>query len=262
MPCGQAADGGNLYTGPLSGNALKVIACISMLIDHVGMIFFPDVVVLRVIGRLAMPLFAFTFAEGCFYSRHRLRRFLLILCLGIATSSVMSFVEKSPQGDILITLSLSALVIGALDALKRSAFAHQVKKTVVSALLLAAAVAFCVGVCCFSGLNVDYGLAGVLLPVTVRLLDFRPYGAKGALSAIYTPVTMLLLFAAGLLFVVLFTGEIQLFSLVSLIFIALYSGKRGKAHLKALFYVFYPAHLAVLGAVYLIVWPEFFMTLF
>ena len=128
MPCGQAADGGNLYTGPLSGNALKVIACISMLIDHVGMIFFPDVVVLRVIGRLAMPLFAFTFAEGCFYSRHRLRRFLLILCLGIATSSVMSFVEKSPQGDILITLSLSALVIGALDALKRSAFAHQVKK--------------------------------------------------------------------------------------------------------------------------------------
>lgn len=44
------------YAGPLSGNQLKLIACVSMLIDHIGMIFFPDMVVLRTVGRLAMPL--------------------------------------------------------------------------------------------------------------------------------------------------------------------------------------------------------------
>lgn len=44
------------YAGPLSGNRLKLIACVSMLIDHIGMIFFPDMVVLRAVGRLAMPL--------------------------------------------------------------------------------------------------------------------------------------------------------------------------------------------------------------
>lgn len=53
-----------MYAGFLSGNALKIIACVTMLIDHIGMMFFPDVVVWRIIGRLSMPLFAFTFAEG------------------------------------------------------------------------------------------------------------------------------------------------------------------------------------------------------
>ena len=111
----------------LSGNALKLLACIFMFVDHVGMILLPGVVVLRAIGRLAMPLFAFTFAEGCFYSRHRGRRFAFILGLGLVTSAAMSFVEGVVQGNILITLTLASLVIYALDALKRSAFAHDTK---------------------------------------------------------------------------------------------------------------------------------------
>lgn len=75
--------GENFYRGVLSGNALKIIACVSMLVDHIGMILFPDVVALRIVGRLAMPLFAFTFAEGCYYSHKRSARFALILILGV-----------------------------------------------------------------------------------------------------------------------------------------------------------------------------------
>ena len=37
-----------MYAGFLSGNALKIIACVTMLIDHIGMMFFPDVVVWRI----------------------------------------------------------------------------------------------------------------------------------------------------------------------------------------------------------------------
>lgn len=75
--------GENFYRGVLSGNALKIIACVSMLVDHIGMILFPDVVALRIVGCLAMPLFAFTFAEGCYYSHKRSARFALILILGV-----------------------------------------------------------------------------------------------------------------------------------------------------------------------------------
>ena len=47
----------------LSNNALKIIAALAMLADHAGYLLFPDVTVLRIIGRLAFPIFAFTIAE-------------------------------------------------------------------------------------------------------------------------------------------------------------------------------------------------------
>ena len=49
----------------MSRNLLRVAACVSMLIDHVGFMFFPGAIVFRMIGRIAMPLFAFLLAEGC-----------------------------------------------------------------------------------------------------------------------------------------------------------------------------------------------------
>ena len=125
---------GTIYRGWISGNQLKIVACIAMLIDHIGMILLPDMVFLRIIGRIAMPLFAFTFAEGCFYSKHKLRRFLLILGLGLVTSAVMSFAEGELQGNILITLSLSSLIIYAPDALKKSIFRRERGKSSASPL--------------------------------------------------------------------------------------------------------------------------------
>ena len=43
----------------LSAFALKLIAIVSMLIDHVGAVLLPDVIELRYIGRLAFPIFCF-----------------------------------------------------------------------------------------------------------------------------------------------------------------------------------------------------------
>lgn len=53
----------------MNRNQLKIIACISMLIDHIGYVLFPDVTVLRLIGRIAMPIFAFFIGEGCLYTK-------------------------------------------------------------------------------------------------------------------------------------------------------------------------------------------------
>ena len=55
----------------LDGTTLKIIAMISMVFDHVGDMFFPDVMWPRMIGRLAMPIFSFFIAEGFAHTRDK-----------------------------------------------------------------------------------------------------------------------------------------------------------------------------------------------
>ena len=56
---------------PMTGFHLKLIALTTMFIDHIGAVFFPQVTLLRVIGRISFPLYAFLIAEGCRYTRNR-----------------------------------------------------------------------------------------------------------------------------------------------------------------------------------------------
>ena len=67
--------------GFLTGNALKLIAAFAMVCDHAGLMLFPQVPILRVIGRLAYPIFAFMIAEGCRYTRNKKRYLGLLLAL-------------------------------------------------------------------------------------------------------------------------------------------------------------------------------------
>lgn len=47
-----------IFNGIFSGNALKLLACAFMLVDHIGAILFPELSALRAVGRLALPLIA------------------------------------------------------------------------------------------------------------------------------------------------------------------------------------------------------------
>ena len=48
----------------LSNNQLKILAMIAMTLDHVGVYLFPQVLWLRIVGRLAFPIYAFMIAEA------------------------------------------------------------------------------------------------------------------------------------------------------------------------------------------------------
>ncbi|MEL7228229.1 MAG: TraX family protein, partial [Cyanobacteria bacterium J06576_12] len=48
----------------LTGYHLKLIAALTMLMDHVGYVFYPDVEVLRVIGRVSFPVFVWLLVQG------------------------------------------------------------------------------------------------------------------------------------------------------------------------------------------------------
>ena len=55
----------------LTNNQLKIIAMVSMALDHIGLLFFPDVMLFRALGRIAFPIFAYMIAEGCRYTKNR-----------------------------------------------------------------------------------------------------------------------------------------------------------------------------------------------
>ena len=55
----------------MNRNVFKIIAVVSMLIDHIGMVLFPDSDGFRIIGRMAFPIFAYLIGEGCIYTESK-----------------------------------------------------------------------------------------------------------------------------------------------------------------------------------------------
>lgn len=214
--------------GFLSGNALKLIAAVSMLVDHVGLLLFPQTVFLRILGRLAFPIFAFMIAEGCKYTRSPWRYFRNLALLALLCQIVYYLVDRSLYLCVLVTFSLSLPVIFALRRFRAAPGLR-------SGLVLAVSVgAVYVLNLCF---DIDYGFWGCLLPVFASLLQGTEYDGNRL------NVGML---GLGLLCLSAVQGCIQYYSLLALPLLLCYNGKRGKWKMKSFFYLFYPAHLAVL----------------
>lgn len=225
-------------TKGLSGNTLKLIAAVSMLLDHIGVIFFPGAVILRVLGRLALPIFAFMIAEGCRYTKNRLRYFLTVFCLGALCQIVYYVYDRDLYMCILVTFSLSILVICPMQNLKA---AETAGKRCFWAAVTAVAVA---GIWWLNQrLVIDYGFWGCMLPVFAALPQGRGKAAAGVWDRKLFHVLSL---GVGALLLAMDRGGVQIFSLAALPLLLAYSGSRGRLKLKYFFYIFYPVHLAAL----------------
>ncbi len=66
-------------------NLIKLIAMITMLVDHAGKMFFPQYNLMRIIGRLAFPIYAYCVAAGCVYSKDRFRYLARIVLIGLVS---------------------------------------------------------------------------------------------------------------------------------------------------------------------------------
>ena len=212
----------------LTGNALKILAAVFMTADHAGILLFPRSTFLRIIGRLAFPIFAYMIAEGCRYTRNKKRYLGGILSLAVLCQAVYFVVDGSMYLSILFTFSLSILTIYALQR-------YQAVPTAGNALLLAGTV--CGVYLLNQWFTIDYGFFGCIVPVLAALPRQQDSGVNRRRIA---------LFSVGLALLSLDLGGIQPYCLLSLPLLLLYSGKRGKANLKYFFYLFYPIHLAVL----------------
>ena len=228
----------------LSANSIKIIAAISMLIDHIGCIFFPDIEILRIIGRISFPLFAFMIAQGCFYTRNKLKYFFMVFGLAIVCQIAYFVTAQGSLFGVLFTFSIAIVLIYSLQYLKYNF------KTKTSKLKKGLSVTVFVSLMVLTVwintvFEIDYGFWGCVLPVFASLfVEMKNERLKRLLT--------LIAFTLGIVLLSIDCGEHQWFALLALVPLLLYSGKRGKHNLKYFFYIFYPLHLVVLYGISLL----------
>jgi hypothetical protein len=217
----------------MTGFQIKILACLFMLVDHIGLIFFPYNPIFRIIGRLAFPIFAFLIAEGYAKTSNIKFYFLRLTAFGLISQPIFQLVVKTGELNIFLTLSLGLLSILLFDKIKNKSLSW------LSIILAATAAHF---------LNFSYGAYGIL-----SIFFFWFYGGKEKFSQLFIIQGIIIFFYLFIEKLSLVNGAlvitppnfIQSFSIFALFFIYLYNGKRGRK-LKYFFYVFYPAHLLTL----------------
>lgn len=218
----------------ISGFGLKWIAIITMLIDHIGAILFPQYRILRVIGRISFPIFCFLLVEGFHHThdwkKYAQRLFLFALVSEIPFDLAFFGTWYAPvYQNVFWTLALGIVMLGILEQLDenwRPGARNGVQK-----------IAILIGFLLLSDImRTDYAEKGLLM-----ILIFYAFYDNRLLAA---------LFVGG--FNVLLGGvaphSIQWAAVLSVFPILWYNGTRGK-QMKYFFYLFYPVHLLILCAV-------------
>ena len=250
----------------LSGNQLKILAAILMVVDHIGVLFFPTNILFRAIGRLSFPLFAFMIAESAKYTKNKLKHFLMMFGLALICQIVYFFFDNgSLYMCILVTFSISTLCLYALEFFKKKLFDTQAKwqekvgTGIIFVLSVIGAYAFC------QALQVDYGFPGCMVAVFVNLFDFHQIPAPAKLKKLDCFWVKLLCLFIGLLVLAAYTGNlyiqlgkpswkyVQCLSFLAIIPLMFYSGEKGKWNMKYFFYLFYPLHLVLLEGIYILI---------
>ena len=228
--------------GVLSSNQLKVIALVAMTFDHIGLYLMPHISWLRIVGRLAFPIFAYMIGEGCTYTSNRRKYLTNMLVLALVCQLATFVVARSLYMCILVTFSLSIWVIYALDNAIKSKDLKSYIYAFASILAVVVITKVLPRILGGTDFAVDYGFWGVMLPVAVYLPPKKSHKLLCALA-----VMIMLSLRSSL---------IQWYSLASIVFLALYNGTRGKWNMKNLFYIYYPAHIV---AIYIIGYIIFVM---
>lgn len=241
----------------MTGNALKKIAMISMLIDHAGFILVWSVIAahpeihgtgddlkttplvllylfMRIVGRIAFPIFIYLLIEGFKYTHNRINYFVRLLlfafvsevpfdlAMSISTNKLKTghIIEFGYQ-NVFFTLALGLLAIIIIDTAQNVCSSDNVKYLIcgfsVAILLLLA-----------YGLQTDYDVFGVL--AIILAYTFRENRMKQMFVCVF------ILSVASVM-------EIAAFACLPII--AKYNGERGRGN-KWVFYCFYPVHLLLL----------------
>ena len=224
-----------------------------MFIDHLGVIFFPNVKILRIIGRIAFPIFAFMIAEGCRYTKNKLRYLLTVMTMGIAYMVAFYLYSGTVYMSIFITFTLSIMMIYALQAFKNAC----IDKSASLARRIACGVAFFASLA-FSYLlseifTLDYGFVGALTPLLASAVHKPDGNSNGIFNRIDRIEFSVLGVAVGIIGLYAVYGNIRIYALLSLPLLLLYSGRRGKHKMKYFFYIFYPAHMLVLEGAHMLI---------
>jgi hypothetical protein len=225
-----------------------------MAVDHIGLELFSGMIIFRIIGRLAFPLFAFFIAEGCKYTRNKIKRFLMLFCIGFVFVIFYFFYNGQIYGNIFMTFSVSCILIYLLEWCKKQIFSSgTLIIPIVSSLVFVFALISTYVL--FEHIHFEYGFVGMLVPLFTSLFDFRNIKVPEKIKKLDCHTLRIISFMIGLIPLSIFgrMAEIQFFCLLSVIPLIFYNGKPGSKKLKYCFYIFYPAHLVIIEGIALLI---------
>lgn len=239
----------------ISGYWLKMIAVITMLIDHSAATILERILVqmpswapvtvdnwyrldllLRGIGRMAFPIYCFLLVEGFHYTHSRrkyaARMFVFALISEVPFDMALnqSVLELS-YNNVFFTLFLGLLVIMAADWVMEH-FSSDKMISEIGRMILLVVIGMVGCVLASYVFSCDYGASGVIAIYIMYLLR-----SKRELGFAFAVISL------GML-----SGSLELLALLMLIPLHFYNGTRGKQH-KYFFYAFYPLHLLLLALI-------------
>ncbi|MBQ4542231.1 MAG: hypothetical protein IJA23_05235 [Clostridia bacterium] len=232
----------------MNRNLLKIIAFVSMVIDHVGSYLLDNNIVFRIIGRLAFPIFAYFIAEGMKFTRNRKRYILLLFLFACISQVPYMLLSERFKLNVLFTFLLAILFILIIEKFMKMENQKNLAKMIGFMILILSMFIACLIVGDVLQ-YIEYGTLGIMLVVVF-------YFAKTPLNMILAALVLILMVLKRLLFMdflISLNNVFQIFSLASIILIAVYNHKKGKMNLKYLFYVGYPAHLLLIWIITLFI---------
>lgn len=202
---------------------MQWIAMITMLIDHIGAVFFPHVVELRIIGRIAFPIYAFAVFIGYKHTRNVQKYIWRLFWIAVISQIPFMAAFNHFSLNVVWTLWSALLVLLALDKLPSK--------------LISIPIAIGAG-WVMEWSHMDYGTYGLLL-----VLLFRYF--KG-------PVLVMAHVILNALYLLLHHSSLQMYSMLATMGIAIAQYYQASFRLKGprwIWRYFYPAHLAIIAVI-------------
>lgn len=203
---------------------LKVIAMITMVIDHIGLLFLPECTPLRVVGRISFPIFAFLIVEGFFHTSNVRKYMGRLLIFALLSEIPFDLMAKGRIVDLTYQNVFFTLLVGLVMIYGMHRSVNPMMKNIWLVVALAGVMV----------LRTDYSVYGiVIIYLFYYFRDIRKWACVGlAVSS-------------------LFSSMIQTAAVLSIPFIMMYNGKKGpdfvdKKWMKYAFYGFYPIHMIIL----------------
>ena len=238
----------------LSQEWLKGIACVTMLIDHLGYIAFPQVLWMRMVGRLAFPIYCFLLTEGMVHTHSRPVYMLRLLLTGILSEIAFDLAfyrgftwEKQ---SVMVTLLIGAVMLWGMELVKKLLKKPLSMLENKNKYLGILAEAFAMGLVFFpfhfiiGRFRSDYGWKGIFI-IAMFATTYR-LPLKNLIRAAF--LVWLAYYSSSPVYFLGLKIPFQLPAALATGLIALYSGKkltRNRA-LQWGFQLFYPVHLLIL----------------